>query len=139
MIASAGGVVGVWTHLSDTPAEYARKIRALADVIGAEHVCIGTDTKLTQPGVRPSGPGPAGPPHGSAGLPGPGGPGPSASRPAQPSARVGERTNEAWADQTVGFYYAVVDAMLKAGFNPEEIGTIGGGNFLRIFGLAVAK
>lgn len=139
MIANAGGVVGVWAHLSDTPAEYAKNIHALADVIGVEHVCIGTDTKLTQPSVRPSVPGPVGSPHGGAGIPGPGGPGPSVSRPGQPSARVGERTNQAWADQTVGFYYAVVDAMLKAGFNSEEIGKIGGGNFLRIFGLAVAK
>jgi microsomal dipeptidase-like Zn-dependent dipeptidase len=27
--------------------------------------------------------------------------------------------------------------MLKAGFTPEEIGKIGGGNFLRVFGEAV--
>ena len=47
IIADAGGVVGVWTHLSDSPLEYARNIRALVDVIGIDHVCIGTDTKLT--------------------------------------------------------------------------------------------
>jgi microsomal dipeptidase-like Zn-dependent dipeptidase len=47
--------------------------------------------------------------------------------------------NQAWADQTAGFYYVVVDAMLKTGFAPDEIGKIGGGNFLRIFGEAVAK
>jgi membrane dipeptidase len=131
MIANAGGLVGVWTHLSDTPVEYARNIRALADVIGVEHVCIGTDTKLTTPINHPWGPGPGGPP--------PGGPGPSGSQPNQQHARIGERTNEAWANETAGFYYTVVDAMLKTGFNPEEIGKIGGGNFLRVFGLAVAK
>lgn len=49
MIANSGGLIGIWTHLSDTPLEYARNIRALADVIGVEHVCIGTDTKLTTP------------------------------------------------------------------------------------------
>jgi membrane dipeptidase len=49
MVASAGGLVGVWTHLADTPLDYARNIRALVGVIGVEHVCIGTDTKLTQP------------------------------------------------------------------------------------------
>jgi membrane dipeptidase len=49
MVADAGGVVGVWTHLADTPLDYARNIRALVDVIGIDHVCIGTDTKLTQP------------------------------------------------------------------------------------------
>jgi membrane dipeptidase len=125
MVAAAGGVIGVWTHLADTPLDYARNIRALVDVIGIDHVCIGTDTKLTPPnnppgGFRPGGPG--------------GGP-----RPNQQHARIGERTNEAWEDQKAGFYYVVVDAMLKTGFTPDEIGKIGGGNFLRIFGAAVAK
>jgi membrane dipeptidase len=115
MVADHGGLVGVWMHLADTPLEYARNIRAMADVIGVDHVCIGTDTKLTPPSVRP-------------GL-----------RPGQQHARIGERTNEAWADQKAGFYYVVVDAMLKTGFTPDEIGKIGGGNFLRVFGSAVAK
>ncbi len=120
LVAKAGGLVGIWVHLSDTPLEYAQNIRALVDVIGVDHVCIGTDTKLTQPYNPPRGPG--GPPQGGQGGP-----------------RVGERTNAAWADQTTGFYYAVVDAMLKTGFSPDEIGKIGGENFLRIFGHAVAK
>jgi membrane dipeptidase len=95
LVANAGGLVGVWTHLADTPLDYARNIRALVEVIGVDHVCIGTDTKLTQ------------------------------------------QTNRAWPDQTAGFYYVVVDAMLKTGFTPDEIGRIGGGNFLRLFGEAV--
>ncbi len=37
----------MWTHLVDTPIAYARKIRALVDVMGVDHVCIGTDIKLT--------------------------------------------------------------------------------------------
>ena len=144
MVANAGGLVGVWTHLSDTPLEYARNVRALADIIGVEHVCIGTDTKLTQPSPRPNGPGPSGPPPGGPGGSGPGtagrgGPRPDGFRPGQQHARIGERTNEAWADETAGFYYTVVDAMLKTGFTPDEIGKIGGGNFLRVFGLAVSK
>ena len=53
--------------------------------------------------------------------------------------RVGERTNLTWQDQTAGFYYVVVDALLKTGFTPDEIGKIGGGNFLRVFGEAVRK
>ena len=114
MVANAGGVIGVWTHLADTPLDYAKNVRALVDVIGVDHVCIGTDTKLTQPGGRPGGP-----------------------RPGQP--RVGERTNQAWQDQTTGFYYVVVDAILKTGFTPDEIGKIGGGNFLRVFGEAAKK
>ena len=121
MVASAGGLVGVWTHLADTPLDYARNVRALVDVIGVGHVCIGTDTKLTQPSPRLGGPGPGGPP-----------PGPQ-------RARVGERTNQAWQDETAGFYYVVVGAMLKTGFNMDEIAKIGGDNFLRVFGESVKK
>lgn len=44
----------------------------------------------------------------------------------------------AWTDQKIGFYYAVVDAMLKTGFNADEIGKIGGGNFCRVFDAATA-
>jgi membrane dipeptidase len=128
MVANAGGLVGVWTHLANTPLEYAQNIRALSDVIGVDHVCIGTDTKLTQPSPRPTGPGPGGP--------GPGGPPQGGPR---PGPRVGERTNLAWQDQTQGFYYVVVDAMLRTGFKPDEIAKIGGGNFLRVFGEAVRK
>ena len=111
VVANAGGLVGVWTHLADTPLEYAHNVRALVDVIGVDHVCIGTDTKLTLPS-SPPGNAPH-PPH------------------------IGERTNQAWADQKAGFYYVVADAMLKTGFTPDEIGKIGGGNFLRVFGEAV--
>jgi membrane dipeptidase len=112
LVADAGGVIGVWTHLSDTPLDYAKNIRALVDVIGIDHVCIGTDTKLTTPTPRPG----------------------------QPSGpRPGERTNFAWADEKTGFYFVVVDALLKTGFTPDEIGKIGGGNYLRIFGKATAK
>jgi membrane dipeptidase len=124
-VATAGGLVGVWTHLADTALDYARNVRALIDVIGVDHVCIGTDTKLTQPNPRPNGPGPSGP--------GPSGPPPGGSGPGQQHPRVGERTNQAWQDETVGFYYVIVDAMLKTGFTSDEIGKIGGGNFLRVF------
>ena len=123
VLADAGGLVGIWTHLANTPLEYARNIRALVDVIGVDHVCIGTDTKLTQPSPRPMGPGPGGPQQGAP----------------RPGPRVGERTNLAWQDQTQGFYYVVVDAMLQTGFKSDEIAKIGGGNFLRVFGDAVRK
>ncbi len=141
MVAHAGGLVGVWTHLADTPLDYAKNVRALVDVIGVDHVCIGTDTKLTQPSPRRNGPPPGGPRPGERG---PGGSGPRDHGPGGPPpggggqrARVGERTNQAWQDETAGFYYVVVDAMLKGGFTPDEIGKIGGGNFLRVFGEAV--
>lgn len=130
MVANAGGIIGVWTHLADTPLEYARNVRALVDVIGVDHVCIGTDTKLTQPTPRPAGPRP--------GDPRPGGP-PPGFRPGQKHSQVGERTNLAWADQTAGFYYVVVDAMVKTGFSPDEIGKIGGANYLRVFSESVKR
>jgi membrane dipeptidase len=135
MVADAGGAVGVWTHLADTPLEYAHNIRALVDAIGVDHVCIGTDTKLTQPGPRHSG-SPSGGPSGPSGPPG--GP-PLGPRPGQQGPRVGERTNLAWANQTAGFYYVVIDAMLKTGFTAEEIEKIGGANYLRIFAAAANK
>ena len=145
IVADAGGVIGVWTHLSDSPVEYARNIRALVDVAGIDHVCIGTDTKLTPAyrpaggfGSKPGGPGaqpvndhpgnhPDGLPHDNNGP-----------RENRNRGRAGERTNEAWQDQKVGFYFAVVDALLKTGFNEDEIGKIGGGNFCRIFDAATA-
>ncbi|SEC27064.1 dipeptidase [Terriglobus roseus] len=147
MVAKAGGLVGVWTHLADTPLAFAQNLRAMADVIGIDHVCIGTDTKLTQPAPRgPGGPPPGGgppggpKPDGSQGGPSQGGVGdgmPGGPRPGPQGARAGERTNYAWNGQTEGFLYVVVDAMLKTGFTADEIAKIGGGNYLRIFGQAV--
>lgn len=112
-VADAGGVIGVWTHLADISLAYARNIRALVDIVGVEHVCIGTDTKLT-PSYRP--PAAGSQPNGE----------PRRERP-------GERTNNAWENQQAGFLYTVVDALLKTGFTKEEIGKIGGGNFCRVF------
>jgi membrane dipeptidase len=132
IVADAGGVIGVWTHLAASPLEYAQNVRALVDVIGIDHVCIGTDTKLTPPyrtrGNPQSGGGPGG--NGNA-FPG----GNRSGGPGGPN-RVGERTNQAWEGETVGFYYAVVAAMLRAGFSADEIGKIGGGNFCRVFDAA---
>jgi len=114
IVADAGGVIGVWTHLADSPLEYAQNVKALVDVIGIDHVGIGTDTKLT-PSYRPGG-----------------------QRNGQDRGRPGERTNQAWQDQKAGFYYAVVEAMLKVGFSADEISKVGGGNFCRVFDQATA-
>lgn len=150
IVAGADGVIGVWTHLADTPLQYAQNIRAMVDIIGVDHVAIGTDTKLTPPyrGKGDFGFGrqkpndisknnklqsyPDGPPQG----PGDGRKG----RPGEDAnhKRAGERTNEAWAEEKTGFYYAVVDALLKTGFNEEEIGKIGGGNYLNVFNAATS-
>lgn len=105
-------------------------------MIGVDHVCIGTDNKLTRPSPRPNGPHQGGPPPEGTH---PDGPPSDGFRPGQQHARIGERTNEASADEKVGFYYAVVDAMLQTGFTPDEIVKIGGGNFLRVFGAAISK
>jgi membrane dipeptidase len=134
VVADAGGVIGVWTHLADSPLEYAQNVRALVDIIGVDHVCMGTDTKLTPGGRRPGGPqGPK--PAGDSSKHHDAPPPPEAG---QNKGRPGERTNYAWQDQNIGFYYAVVDAMLKTGFTADEIGKIGGGNFCRVFDAATA-
>ncbi len=142
IVADAGGIIGVWTHLSDTPLEYAQNIRAMVDVIGVDHVCIGTDTKLTAPYRSPADAG--GKPGGQPPVLNPDNKPDSNKQnnktpnPPANGKRIGERTNEAWADQKDGFYYAVVDAMLKTGFNEDEIGKIGGGNYCRLFGDATS-
>jgi microsomal dipeptidase-like Zn-dependent dipeptidase len=148
-MADAGCVIGIWTHLVDSPAEYVQAIRDMVDVVGIDHVCIGTDTKLTPGnnrggfgGGRPNGGpggGPNGPPGGFGGTDG-GGRGPiQGGPPGGGRGRGGGQTNQAWADQKVGFYYAVVEQMVKQGFTSEEIGKVGGGNFCRVFDLASAR
>jgi len=51
VVADAGGVVGVWTHLADSLKEFVESIKAMVDAIGVEHVGIGTDTDLLSPRV----------------------------------------------------------------------------------------
>ena len=137
IVADAGGVIGVWTHLAETPLEYAKNIRALVDVAGIDHVCIGTDTKLT-PAYRPAGSFGSGPDQPKPPAGGNGDNRPQNNNDKRGAERVGERTNNAWQDQKEGFYYTVVDAMLKTGFTEEVIGKVGGGNFCRVFGAATA-
>lgn len=135
-VADNGGIIGVWTHLADTALEYAQNIRAMVDVLGIDHVCIGTDTKLTRSndkpggdrpdrGPRPDENRPQAPPGGSRPQGPPGG--------GQMQGFRGEGSNQNWPEQTAGFYYTVVNALLKVGFNADEIGKIGGGNFCRVF------
>jgi microsomal dipeptidase-like Zn-dependent dipeptidase len=151
IVAEAGGVIGVWTHLADSPLAYAQNVRALVDLISIDHVCIGTDTKLTTPYRSSGGPGPGAPVLKPGEQPPPPGGEPADHRDGpqmdkdhngpgggQNRGRAGERTNQAWQDQQAGFYYVVVDALLKTGFTPEEIGKIGGGNFCRVFDAATA-
>ena len=46
VVADAGGMIGVWTHLTDSLKEFAESIKVMVDAIGIEHVGIGTDTDL---------------------------------------------------------------------------------------------
>lgn len=138
-VADNGGVIGVWTHLADTALEYAQNIQAMVDVVGIDHVCIGTDTKLTQSNNRPGGPRPDPNP-----KPGENRPqnAPDGNRPQGPPGGGqmqgfrGEGSNKNWPEQKFGFCYTIVEAMLKVGFNADEIGKIGGGNFCRVFDAA---
>lgn len=101
IFANAGGIIGVWTHLADTPLEYAQNIRAMVDIIGADHICVGTDTKMAIP--------------------------------ANSNDRFGKITNQSWDNEREGFFYTVVNSLLKTGFKEKEIEQIGGGNYCRIF------
>jgi membrane dipeptidase len=77
----------------------------MVDAIGVDNVCIGTDTKITR-AIKPK----------------------DSSTP-----RLGEFSNGIWENQQNGFFYEVVDAMLKTGFSEKDIVKIGSTNFLRVF------
>ncbi|MGA7413089.1 MAG: membrane dipeptidase [Bryobacteraceae bacterium] len=46
VVADAGGVIGVWTHLADSLKDFVEGIKAMADAVGIDHVGIGSDTDL---------------------------------------------------------------------------------------------
>lgn len=106
IFSDTGGVIGIWTHIADTPLDYAKNIRAIVDIVGTEHVCIGTDTKMAPP--------------------------------SNSNNRFGKNTNQSWENTQEGFFYTVVDALLKTGFTEKEIIQIGGGNYCRIFDKATS-
>ena len=84
----------------------------MVDVVGIDHVCIGTDTKMAKPYMPQN-----------------------ETADAKKNERVGEKTNTAWQNQTEGFYYTVSE-MLKAGFTEADVTKIGGANFCRVFDAA---
>lgn len=144
IVVSQGGVIGVWTHLADNAQQMADNIKAMVDVVGIDHVAIGTDTKLTTPYHSPKD-------HfeqhdknkqvhpavinGSTEEPR------KSNHQHRPSGET--TTNSLWPPLTKGgasgFYYELVAALLKAGYDQKAIGKIGGGNYLRVFDLATAK
>jgi membrane dipeptidase len=46
VLANAGGVIGVWTHLADSLKDFVESIKAMVDAVGIDHVGIGSDTDL---------------------------------------------------------------------------------------------
>lgn len=106
IVANSGGIIGAWRHLTDTPLEYAQNIRVLVDIIGVDNVCIGTDTKMSRAAENKN------------------------------PFRLGEYTNQIWQNQEQGYFYVVVDALLKTGFSENEIIKIAGSNFCRVFDAA---
>jgi membrane dipeptidase len=46
VVADAGGVIGVWTHLADSLKDFVESIKAMVDAVGVDHVGIGSDTDL---------------------------------------------------------------------------------------------
>ena len=129
LVADAGGVIGVWPHLAASPEEYAANIRAMADIVGIDHVCIGTDTKITpeyhefdpemmerlkkQMAKE---------------MPKDGG-----GRRREPPKQDLDAANHVWHDQPEGFYPSVVKALKAQGFAEADIAKLAGGNFLRVF------
>ena len=49
VVAGAGGVVGVWTKLTASPAEFVQSIKLMVDAIGIDHTGIGADNDLLSP------------------------------------------------------------------------------------------
>lgn len=107
IVAEARGVIGVWKYLSETPLAYVQNIRTMVDLVGMDKVCIGTDTKMA-----------------------------TANRLDNKTILIGEQTNNIWQNQSKGFYFEVVENIIKLGFSEKEIGKISSDNFLKIFDLA---
>ena len=46
VVADAGGVIGVWTHLAYSLKDFVESIKAMVDAVGVDYVGIGTDSDL---------------------------------------------------------------------------------------------
>jgi membrane dipeptidase len=88
-IAETGGSIGIW-HFFPSLEKYVEGLKEMADVVGVDHVSIGTDQQ-----VRPG------------------------------------------SLQDYAQWVQLVAAMLRGGFTPEEASMIVGGNYMRIFRVAV--
>ncbi|MBI3513592.1 MAG: membrane dipeptidase [Proteobacteria bacterium] len=88
-IAEPGGSIGIW-HFFASLEKYVDGLKEMADVVGVDHVSIGTDLHVT----------------------------------------TGSLTDYSQ-------WVQLVAAMLRGGFTPEDAGKIAGGNYMRIFRVAV--
>ena len=134
MVADKRGVIDIWPHLASSPEEFASNIRAMVDIVGIDHVCIGTDSKLTpeyeemtdemrerfqkEQAQRESERKAKGEEEGP--------------RPQFPH-RDSNAVNHEWNQEPDNFYHSVVRCMLAEGFNAGEVEKIVSGNFLRVF------
>jgi len=89
VIAQTGGAVGIWAIFADLD-KYVEGIKEMTDVIGVDHVCVGTDQQVV-PGAL----------------------------------------------QDYAQWTNLIAAMLRGGFNKEEVGKIVGGNYVRILHAAI--
>jgi microsomal dipeptidase-like Zn-dependent dipeptidase len=134
--AAAGGLLGVWPHLAQSAHEYAENIKAMVDLVGIDHVTIGTDEKIT-PAVNEITPGMAeefkkreanrAQQHKEQDGKGEKRPG-NGFRQKDPNA-----VNHVWNDDPMAFYPSVVRELLNVGFTENEIAKIAGGNFVKLF------
>jgi membrane dipeptidase len=51
-VVDSGGLIGVWAHMASSLQEFVTNIKRTADVLGIDHVAIGTDTELTPSKAR---------------------------------------------------------------------------------------
>jgi membrane dipeptidase len=88
-LADTGGAIGIW-HFFASLEKYVDGLKEMADAVGVDHVCIGTDIHVTRGSL---------------------------------------------ADYSQ--WVQLIAAMLRGGFTADEAGKIAGGNYLRIFRVAV--
>lgn len=138
LVADKGGVIGIWPHLANTAQEYADNIKAMVDIVGVDHVCIGTDTKIT-PEIREVNPEmikhwqeqqkkeeASGGKH-------------KDRQKVMMPQKDPNAINHVFASEPDNFYHSTIRCLLDDGFSMDDIKKISGGNFLRVFGSATNK
>ena len=104
-VAEQGGVIGIWPHLAGSPEEYALNIQAMVDIVGIDHVTIGTDEKIT----------------------------PEYDEREGKFREEEDAINHVWSDVDDSFYHSLITELAKLGYRKEDIYKICGGNFYRVF------